>query len=210
MAKCLSGRLSGTKHRTIRDGLNWMVRPWPLFSKIAIFSCILLFSSPFWCLCVNTHCFLQRVLTGAPDLAETVCPPPPPLTSHTLMHHVHFSPHQMQVQIRGSDTLVKPAGLKPYVSLPSTCMQVLTFPVCSHSLLQWAYLSLQDIGLQQEPGTDDGLYGEGHTGSNHRGSLSGLVQEGKVDLLQQVRLLAFEQLGNTFNSGSLSVQQWFV
>lgn len=83
------------------------------------------------------------------------------------MHHVHFIPHQMQVQIRGSDTRVKPAGLKPYVSLPSTCMQVLTFPVCSHSLLQRAYLSLQDIGLQQEPGTDDGLYGEGHTGSNH-------------------------------------------
>ncbi|TNM97304.1 hypothetical protein fugu_015460 [Takifugu bimaculatus] len=66
----------------------------------------------------------------------------------------------MQVQIRGSDTRVTPAGLKPYVSLPSTCMQVLTFPVCSHSLLQWADLSLQDIGLQQEPGTDDGLYGE--------------------------------------------------
>ncbi|TWW69894.1 hypothetical protein D4764_18G0007000, partial [Takifugu flavidus] len=142
--------------------------------------CILLFSSPLWCLCVNTHCLLQRVLTGAPDLAATDPPPP-----HTHTHHVHFIPHQMQVQIRGSDTRVTPAGLKPYVSLPSTCMQVLTFPVCSHSLLQWADLSLQDIGLQQEPGTDDGLYGEGHTGSNHRGSLSGLVQEGKVDLLQQ-------------------------
>lgn len=133
--------------------------------------------------------------------------PPPPSThtharTHTLMHHVHFIPHQMQVQIRGSDTLVKPAGLKPYVSLPSTCMHVLTFPVCSHSLLQWAYLSLQDIGLQQEPGTDDGLYGEGHTGSNHRGSLSGLAQEGKVHLLQQVRLLASKQSGNTSNPGS--------
>lgn len=78
----------------------------------------------------------------------------------------------MQVQMRGSDTLVKPAGLKPYISLPSTCIEVLTFPVCTHCLLHRAYPSLQDIGLQEEPGTDDRLYGEGHTGSNHWGSLS--------------------------------------
>lgn len=76
----------------------------------------------------------------------------------------------MQVQISGCDTLVKRAGLKPYVSLPSTCIQVLAFPVCAHDLLQQACLSLQDIELQQEPGAD-GLYGEGHAGSNHRGSL---------------------------------------
>lgn len=76
----------------------------------------------------------------------------------------------MQVQIRGCDTLVKPAGLKSYVSLPSTCIPVLTFLVCTDDLLHWACLSLQDIELQQEPGTD-GLYGEGQAGRHHQGSL---------------------------------------
>lgn len=65
-------------------------------------------------------------------------------------HHLHFNPYQTQVQISGSDTLVKPAGLKSYVSLPSACIQVLAFLVCTDDLLQWACLSLQDIGLQQE------------------------------------------------------------
>lgn len=106
---------------------------------------------------MNTHHLLQRVLTGAPDLAGKEKPPS------------HFISYQMQVQISGSEALVKPAGLKSYVSLPSTCIQVLAFLVCAHDLLQWACLSLQDIELQQEPGAD-GLYG--HTGSSHQGSLS--------------------------------------
>lgn len=56
------------------------------------------------------------VLTGAPGLAGTEKNPTPTISCH------------MWVQIRDSNTLVKPAGIRAYVSLPSTCIRVLTFP----------------------------------------------------------------------------------
>lgn len=98
--------------------------------KKTIFRDLLLLSSPLWRLSVNTCSLFQRVLTGAPDLARTE------RTPHPLpIFHYHFIPYQMQVQIRDSDTLVKPAGLKAYVSLPSACIRVLAFSICTHCLL---------------------------------------------------------------------------
>ncbi|KAK1877426.1 Histone-binding protein RBBP4-B [Dissostichus eleginoides] len=62
------------------------------------------------------------VLTGAPDPAGTEKTP-------TLLLPPLFIPCQAQTQIRDYNTLVKPAGHKAYVSLPSTCIRVLVFPV---------------------------------------------------------------------------------
>lgn len=61
--------------------------------------------------------------------------------------------------------------------LTSACL-LHAFLVCTHDLPQQACLPLQDTESQQEPGTDGGLHGEGHTGGSHQGRLSPLVQEG--------------------------------
>lgn len=102
MAKCLLGRWSNTQHRPVSVGLDWPVRPWPLFTEIPISSCIFLFSSPFsasvW---IHTASF-RGCWLGPPDLAGKENPPPP-----SSPHHLHILLYQMQVQIRGCDTLVK-------------------------------------------------------------------------------------------------------
>ncbi|TNN69340.1 hypothetical protein EYF80_020491 [Liparis tanakae] len=67
----------------------------------------------------------QWVLIGAPDLARKE-KTPTPLSLHR--HHL-FIPCQARTQIKDSNTLVKAAGLKAYVSLPSTCIRMLAFPM---------------------------------------------------------------------------------
>lgn len=156
IAKCLLGPLSNTKHRPISVGLDGPVRP-----EISISSCIFLFSSPF-----STSVWPHTTSFRECWLGPVTWQGPPP-------SQPSFYPWPEQVQISSSDMLVKPAGLQSYVSLPSTCIQELPFLVCTHDLLQWACLSLQDIGLQQGPR----LCGEGHAGSQHQGSLSQVQQK---------------------------------
>lgn len=128
---------------------------------ITAFSGLFLLSSPLWRLSVNTHCPFQRLGCWlGPLTRQGQKRPPPPSLFHHHHHHL-FILCQAQAQIRDSNTLVKPAGLKAYVSLPSTCIRVLAFPVGTHCLPHWECVSLQDIRLQQDPGSDGRLYGEG-------------------------------------------------
>lgn len=99
---------------------------------ITVFRGLFLLSSPLRRLSVNTHCLFQRLgcwLGPLTQHGQKRQPPP------SLFYHDLFIPCQAQAQIRDSNTLVKSASLKAYVSLPSTCIRVLAFPVCTHCLL---------------------------------------------------------------------------
>lgn len=111
--------------------LNWKWGCDLNFIVITVFSGLFLLSSPLWRLSVNTHCLFQRLGCWlGPLTRQGQKRPPPP----SLFHHHLFIPCQAQAQIRDSNTLVKPVGLKAYVSLPSTCIRVLASPVCTHCI----------------------------------------------------------------------------
>lgn len=119
---------------------------------IRVFSGLFLLSSPLWRLSVNTHWLFQRfgLWLGPPDPAGTE------KTSHPLPFTATISSSlaRPRPKLGTLNTLVKPAGLKAYVSLPSTCIRVQASPVCTHRLVHEECLPLQDVKLQQETGSN--------------------------------------------------------